>query len=174
MTSVLKRTPEWWDKYFLGLAKYYASASKDPSTKVGCVITDGGKEVLSLGYNGLRADVEDTEEGLNNREFKLLNMVHAEINALERIPEWLKEGHMNGTTDGVRFFERASLHPTLYVYPFLSCSSCAYSIGARGVVDKVVSTDYIPERWKADIEKGLQEFKYKGITVQRYPMDEIT
>ena len=155
MTSVLKRTPEWWDKYFLGLAKYYASASKDPSTKVGCVITDGGKEVLSLGYNGLRPDVEDTFEGLNNREFKLLHTVHAEINALDR---------------HVVALQRKA---TLYVYPFLPCSSCAYSIGARGVVDRVVSTDYIPERWKTDIEKGLQEFKYKGITVQKYPMDEI-
>src|SRR3990167_11484338 len=153
MTSVIKRTSEWWDKYFLGLAKYYASASKDPSTKVGCVITDGGKEVLSLGYNGFRPDVDDTLDGLNNREFKLLNTVHAEINSL-------------GRYEPSSFDERV----TLYVYPFLPCSSCAYAIGTRGVVDKVVSTDYIPERWKADIEKGLQEFKYKGITVKRYQM----
>ena len=155
--TVIKRTKADWDRFFLGLCKYYSTASKDPSTKVGCVITDGEKEVVSMGWNGFRPDVEDTVEGLENREFKLLNTVHAEINALERI----------------LLAKPIDPKHTLYVYPFLPCSSCAISIGMRRTIDKVISTDYIPERWKKDIERGLEEFKWRGIEVITYPIDEI-
>ena len=155
--TIIKRTKADWDRFFLGLCKYYSTASKDPSTKVGCVITDGEKEVVSMGWNGFRPDVEDTVEGLENREFKLLNTVHAEINALERTKRY---GHVNS-----KF--------TLYVYPFLPCSSCAISIGMRRTIDKIISTDYIPERWRKDIERGLEEFKWRGIEIITYPIDEI-
>ena len=163
--TVIKRTKAGWDKFFLGLCKYYSTASKDPSTKVGCVITDGEKEVVSMGWNGFRPDVDDTLEGLENREFKLLNTVHAEINALERIP-YSKAGVIED-------FSLSARKLTLYVYPFLPCSSCAISIGMRRTIDKIVSTDYIPERWKKDIERGLEEFKWRGIEVITYPIDEI-
>ena len=52
-----------WDVRFLKLAHEVASWSKDPSTKVGCVLVKG-KKVVSLGYNGLPMGVEDSIERL--------------------------------------------------------------------------------------------------------------
>ena len=74
-------TQSKWDVRFLKLAHEVASWSKDPSTKVGCVLVKG-KKVVSLGYNGLPMGVEDTFERLNNRELKYEMTVHAEINAV--------------------------------------------------------------------------------------------
>ena len=50
---------EKWHKRFLDLAEHVAQWSKDPSTKVGSVITDGGRKIVSLGYNGLPMYVDD-------------------------------------------------------------------------------------------------------------------
>ena len=59
-----------WDHRFLALAEHISHWSKDPSTKVGAVITHRSKRVVSMGFNGLPAGVEDTEERLTNREIK--------------------------------------------------------------------------------------------------------
>jgi dCMP deaminase len=42
-----------WDEYFIKIAEVVAEKSKDPSSKMGCVIVDKNKRVVSLGYNGL-------------------------------------------------------------------------------------------------------------------------
>ena len=65
-----KFNEEKWDKRFLGMAQLVSIWSKDPSTKVGAVITDGTKKIISLGYNGLPQWVDDNEEILSNREEK--------------------------------------------------------------------------------------------------------
>lgn len=71
-----------WDQWFLGLAKYVSTRSKDPSTKVGAVIVRPDKSVCSVGFNGLPARMLDNPQWLSNREEKYSRMVHAEINAL--------------------------------------------------------------------------------------------
>ena len=39
---------EKWDNYFLGLARYVSSASKDPSTQTGAVIVRPDRTVSSM------------------------------------------------------------------------------------------------------------------------------
>ena len=43
---------EKWDLRFLEMAKLVSTYSKDPSTKIGAIITQG-KKLVSMGYNGL-------------------------------------------------------------------------------------------------------------------------
>ena len=50
-----------WDLRFFGLAEHVAQWSKDPSTKVGAVIVNDLKQVLSLGYNGFPRGCSDDE-----------------------------------------------------------------------------------------------------------------
>jgi dCMP deaminase len=50
---VMRRSQDWWDRYFLDIAEEVSKASKDPSTKVGAVIVRPDRTVASLGYNGL-------------------------------------------------------------------------------------------------------------------------
>ena len=70
-----------WDLRFLEMARNAASWSKDPSTKVGAIIVDDDKRVISVGYNGFPKGVRD-DERLDDRQEKYKIIVHAERNAL--------------------------------------------------------------------------------------------
>jgi deoxycytidylate deaminase len=60
---------EKWDRRFLDLAAHVAQWSKDASTKVGAVITDSRKRIVSIGFNGYPANVDDSK--VPSREEKL-------------------------------------------------------------------------------------------------------
>lgn len=51
-----------WPDSFLKLANTVAERSKDPSTKVGCIIVGPDKEIRSTGYNSLPRRVSDKPE----------------------------------------------------------------------------------------------------------------
>ena len=121
---------EIWDRRFLQLAELISSWSKDPSTKVGTVITKGNK-IISLGYNGFPSKIDD-DSRLLDREEKYKIIIHAERNAI--------------------LFANQSLdNCTIYTYPFMPCSSCASLIIQSGI-SRVVSYSTIPERWKESFE----------------------
>lgn len=71
-----------WDKYFMDIAKAVAVKSKDPSSKMGCVIVDQNKRVLSLGYNGLIQGADESKMTLSERPMKYYFAIHSEMNAL--------------------------------------------------------------------------------------------
>lgn len=72
---------ETWDKRFLSLAQHIAQWSKDPSTKVGAVIVDQNRRIVSTGYNGYPKGVSDTID-TDEREIKYKKVIHAEKNAI--------------------------------------------------------------------------------------------
>lgn len=71
-----------WDEYFMGIAKAVAVKSKDPSSKMGCVIVDPNKRVVSLGYNGLIQGADESKMTLSERPMKYYFAIHSEMNAL--------------------------------------------------------------------------------------------
>lgn len=72
-----------WKSYFYHMALHAAKLSKDPSTKVGCVLVDSEHlNVLSTGFNGMPRKVKDTQERYHDRETKLKLIIHAEANAI--------------------------------------------------------------------------------------------
>jgi dCMP deaminase len=107
-----------WNKRFLDLCDHVATWSKDPSTKLGSVIVDDKKRVVSVGYNGFPRGVEDLEERYNDRPTKYLFVAHAERNALDNASMMV-----HGCT----------LYVTLE-----PCVECAKSIIQRGI-KKVVT-----------------------------------
>lgn len=141
-----------WDRRFLDLARTVGSWSKDPSTKVGAVITQG-KYVLSLGFNGFPPDVEDREEWLNNREEKYKRTIHAEINALCSLNQNCEEPDYNLCT--------------LYVTPLMPCEDCAKALAIRGF-NRVVCEipEVLPDHWiphKQVTERIFRDYKVKFI-----------
>ena len=48
-----------WDQFFINMAEHVSTKSKDPSTKVGCVIVGPDNEVRSTGFNGFPRGVEE-------------------------------------------------------------------------------------------------------------------
>lgn len=131
--SVSGRGQNWWDRWHLGLAQYIATASKDPSTKVGAVIVDRQRGAVSWGYNGFAREVEDLPERLNDRETKYLFTVHAEENAVL---------HAKRSVDGC----------TLYTWPFMPCAPCASRMKQAGIV-RIVAPVNDNERWVKSFEK---------------------
>ncbi len=71
-----------WDEYFLKIADTVADKSKDPSSKMGCVIVDQNKRVVSLGYNGLPQGADESKMTLSERPMKYHFVIHSEMNAL--------------------------------------------------------------------------------------------
>jgi dCMP deaminase len=133
-----------WDIRFLELAKLISTWSKDPSTQVGAVITDGIK-VISIGYNGLPMSVRDDVNILNNREEKYKYIIHAEMNAI--------------------LAAKCNLHNfTLYTYPFLPCTNCA-SMTIQAGIKRVVSIVCQNDRWKERLEQSKDIFNRANIDV---------
>lgn len=120
-----------WDLFYLGMAQYVSTASKDPSTKTGAVIVGPDNSVISVGYNGFPKGMADSDELYADRAEKYSRIVHCEVNALilagRRIPD-------------------AS---TLYTYPFMSCDRCVVQMLQAGILRFVApqaTTEQI-ERW---------------------------
>jgi dCMP deaminase len=145
-----------WDLWFLGLAKYISTASKDPSTRVGSVIIDQNRRTIAMGFNGFPKGIYDNPELLNNREEKKNRVIHAEINA-------------------ILFAKQDLTNCTLFTYPFISCSRCAVhviQVGIKRVVGPKLDITRV-ERWGKDIELSKQLFDEAGVEVVEYEM-EIT
>lgn len=71
-----------WDEYFMKIAETVAVKSKDPSSKMGCVIVDQNKRVVSLGYNGMIQGADESKMTLSERPMKYYFAIHSEMNAL--------------------------------------------------------------------------------------------
>lgn len=71
-----------WDEYFMKIAEAVAAKSKDPSSKLGCVIVDPNKRVVSVGYNGLVQGADESKMTLKERPMKYHFVIHSEMNAL--------------------------------------------------------------------------------------------
>lgn len=140
-----------WDKRFLALARFVAQWSKDPSTKVGAVIVDSNKRIVSLGFNGFPQGVVDTEERLNTRETKYEITVHAEINA-------------------ILFSSRDLTGCTLYTWPFPPCSRCAAQVIQSGI-KRVVAPGLLASdsRWAGSISRATEMFYEANLNVF-YPL----
>jgi dCMP deaminase len=121
----------WWHRWFLGLAQYYSTASKDPSTKVGAVITDRRRRIVGTGFNGFPQDMPDRTEWLNDRAEKYSRIIHGEVNALIMAGFSVPDGS------------------TLYTWPFMPCDRCAVMMiqaGVKRFVAPRATADQL-ERW---------------------------
>jgi len=71
-----------WDEYFMKIVEVVALKSKDPSSKMGCVIVDQNNRVVSTGYNGMIRGADEEKMTLSERPMKYFFAVHSEMNAL--------------------------------------------------------------------------------------------
>jgi len=133
-----------WDHRFLAMAQLVAGWSKDPSTKVGSVITDG-KRIVSLGFNGFPAGTDDDPSIYDDRERKYRRVLHAEQNAMS-------------------FAKRDLTGCTIYItHP--PCARCAAQIvqeGIKRVVCPQPSADFLT-RWKDDMTEALAMFNESNV-----------
>lgn len=135
-----------WHRYFMDMAHKVASRSKDPNTKVGCIVTSRDKVVVASGYNGIPQGVRDLPERMD-RPAKYLWTAHAEENAVAlaaRVGASLRDGYAYVTH-----------HP---------CSRCARSLIQAGIqvvyVDR--GTTNMPQE---EFDVAKQMFTEAGVYV---------
>ena len=139
-----------WDERFLNLAKHISEWSKDPSTKVGCVVVGPDREIRSTGFNGLPRGIEDNDERLNNREIKYPLICHAEENAI-----------MHAARIGI------SLKDCTAYVTWPPCTRCARSLIQAGVSTIIYPKDIeIPDRWMEDFNLSLNMLKEAKINIK--------
>jgi dCMP deaminase len=142
-----------WDQRFLELSRHISGWSKDPSTKVGAIIVDDQRRVVSMGYNGLPQGVEDTVERLENRNIKYKITIHAEKNALAFAKTDLK---------GM----------TIYTWPLMPCAACASSIIQSGI-KRIVSPKSSNFRWTDDFILTEQLCSETGVILDIVDPDKL-
>jgi len=143
-----------WDQFYLGMAQYIATASKDPSTKVGAVIVRPNNTVISVGYNGFPRGMSDHPSLYEDRETKYSRIVHAEMNAIL---------NAHGPVDGC----------TLYC-TFTPCDRCAVFVVQAGIT-RVVSPEPTPEqleRWGNSLAATRAIFQEAGVMMTTLSSEE--
>ena len=141
-----------WASRFIDLAHVVAGWSKDPSTKVGAVITDDHNRIISLGFNGVPMSCREP----NTREQKLYRTLHAEQNAMA--------------------FAECDLRGARIFITHAPCAQCAAMVVQRGlslVCYDVRSTETaFFERWKDSHQEAMCMLYEAGVTVLPYTGDD--
>lgn len=145
-----------WNVRFLRLAQHISTWSKDPSTKVGCVVVGPDREVRSTGFNGFPRGIEDTLSRLDDREQKYPLICHAEENAI------MHAARIGISLKGCRAF---------VTWP--PCTRCARSLIQAGVEEVLYPAGQeIPERWEKDFNLSNLMFAESGVRVHPVPMGD--
>lgn len=140
-----------WDEYFMGIALLSAKRSKDPSTQVGACIVDEDNKVVSIGYNGMPRQLDETKltwekgEGLNS---KYLYVCHAEFNAILNI--------RNGSS-----LKGCTLYVTLF-----PCNECAKAIIQTGIKKIIYLSDKYADSVSTLASKKM--FELAGVKLEKY------
>lgn len=101
-----------WPEYFIQMAYIISTRSKDPSTKIGSVITDENYRIISTGYNGSFQGIDDDSVSWERPE-KYEHITHAEMNAV--------------------LFARESLKGAIVFNTCIPCSNCCKHLLQAGV-----------------------------------------
>lgn len=139
-------TPRLQD-WALDMAEHVSRLSKDPSTRVGAIIFDQKRRLVSAGYNGFARGVADSVSRLNDRDKKLKLTIHAEQNAI--------------------LFATAPLDGATLVVTHPCCSQCAAKViqsGIKHVLWARPATDFV-QRWAADLALTRAQFDEAGVEV---------
>lgn len=140
---------EKWHIRYLRIANEVASFSKDPSTKVGCVLVKD-RRIVSTGFNGFPRGIGDDLNRLSDREKKYLYTVHAEANSV-----------VAAALHGVST-EGCSAYVT-----FSPCCQCAAMLINAGIKSVYVhGGGQIPDRWLENFIAASRLLAEAGVDYQ--------
>lgn len=145
-------SPLNWDEYFMLQALVAGLRSKDPSTKVGCVLVDEDNHQISMGYNGMVAGIDESQLPWGNgtsvplEHQKYGYVIHAESNAL-----------LHATT-------RDLMNTRLFVSLF-PCNECAKLIAGKKIKEVIYLSDKHRGREYHAVAKKI--FDLSGVTYRK-------
>lgn len=146
-----------WDQYFMSLAILVSLRSKDPSTKVGCVLVKNHK-VVGTGYNGFPTGCDESQftwerdiDTCGLLDTKYPYVIHAEANAL-----------LNTTSST----QGASAYVTLF-----PCHECAKLLTQAGVSHVYYLSDKYHEEDTCVASRKI--LAAGGITYTHLPAEDL-
>ena len=151
-----------WVHFFFDICETISKKSKDPSTKVGCVIVNSGNSIISTGYNGFPIGVND----------KLIDISNDEIKTSKRYerPEkyaWTAHAEENAIAFAAR--NGVSLNgSTLYVNRMMPCTRCTRLIIQSGIKEVFVLENAPEEtikRWEEDNDIAFTMMEEAGVKI---------
>ncbi len=148
-----------WDEFFMMVAVAASKRSKDPNTQVGACIADTNHRILSVGYNGTPAGINDDDfpwEPADEGDFlhdKHNYVIHAEANAILNYRGSLKD--MTGATVYVTLFP---------------CHECAKTLVQAGIGEVV----YLDDKYNGteDNQISKETFRRCGISHRQMVLDD--
>ena len=146
-----------WDIFFLNMAKFVSTKSKDPSTRIGAVIVRPDRSVCSVGFNGFPRGMKDDPALYADREKKYSRIVHCEMNAL-----------LLSHDEQVKCY-------TLYTWPFSSCDRCAVHLIQAGIqrfVFPAITTEK-SSRWGHSSALAQDYMREAGCEVVEVPLEKL-
>lgn len=144
---------------YINLAKYNANLfSKDPNTKVGCVIlTKDFSRILSTGVNGMPRHMNDEDQDRWQRPTKYSYVCHSEANAIA-----------NAARTGT------PLDKSVICVTKFPCSTCAKLLIQAGICKiYTVRADHSSETWGEDAKISEEMFKEVGVEVDQFYTHDI-
>jgi len=145
-----------WDIRFHEMALNVASWSKDTNTKVGAVIIDKDRIVVSMGYNGFPRGVDDSIESRFEKPAKYLFTEHGERNAL-----------YHAARHGVSL-KNCSIYVTMF-----PCCDCARGIIQSGITAIIAPMpDVNHEKWGESFKASLVMFEEANVSVKFLEVNE--
>lgn len=164
-----------WHKHFLIACDLVAMKSKDPSTKVGCVIVGPDNEVRSTGFNGFPRGALDTPKPKS-----IMTMNEIDVAARYERPlkyKWTEHGERNAIFNAARVgipLKGCILYCTSNP-SFPPCCDCARAIVQAGIVEVHMRIFKTPERWKEECDLAQQILHECGVDLvtHDYPYFEV-
>lgn len=148
-----------WDSYFMEMVYVVAKRSKDPNTKVGCVIVGPDNEIRSTGYNSFPRGIDDNVQERLERPEKYIWIEHADRNAI------YNAARVGTSVKGCRMY-----------LPWYPCTNCARGIINSGICEVVIDNrDSNPwkgndsrGRWQEDIDRSKQMLLEAGVVLREW------
>ncbi|MBQ3415370.1 MAG: dCMP deaminase family protein [Clostridia bacterium] len=143
-----------WDEYFMGLAMWSSTRSKDPKSQVGACIVNDEKRIISVGYNGLTS-------GMNDDDFPW-NSIGEETNCLFTTKNpWVVHSELNAILNS----HGTDLKGTTMYITLFPCNECAKAIIQVGI-KKVIYLRMYDHQELVEITKSM--FEKAGIECVPY------
>ena len=137
-----------WTDRFIEMAALISTWSKDPSTKVGAVVVDSERRIVSLGFNGFPRHVHDDAVRYEDKKVKYSMIVHAEANAIVSAS--------------------ASLLGKAMVATKSPCSECTKLIIQSGITTVIAPAPDREGKWADDHMFSDQMLREAGVTVETW------
>lgn len=150
-----KETRPSWDDTFMEICDVLSKRSKDPSTKLGCVIIGEHREILTTGYNCFPRGIDD-----NNPERYITPLKY----------KWIEHAERNAIYNAIRC-NTALMNSCLYCN-WIPCTDCCRAIIQSGIKEIVAKDLSVPDRWVSDFRQSCIMLSEAGIKLRKPNSEE--